>query len=78
MSLGNCRFVGEHHNLLITGPTGIGKVLGWSGPVVAASPEVRAPRLLHELAVARGDGSYTRLLTKRQLDLLAIELAATR
>ena len=25
LSLGNCRFVGERHNLLITGPTGIGK-----------------------------------------------------
>ena len=29
------------------------------------------PRLLNELAVGRGDGSYARLLTK--LDLLAID-----
>ena len=32
------------------------------------------PRLLHELAVGRGDGSYTRLLTRlAKLDLLAID-----
>ena len=35
---------------------------------------VRAPRLVHELAVARGDGSYSRLLTRlAKLDLLAID-----
>ena len=80
LSLGNCRFVGERHNLLITGPTGIGKSFlacafvervcrrGFTGCYV------RAPRLLHELAVARGDGSYARLLTKlAKLDLLAID-----
>ncbi len=33
---------------------------------------LRMPRLLHELAVGRGDGSYTRLLTRlAKLDLLA-------
>ena len=32
------------------------------------------PRLLHELAVGRGDGSYTRMLTRlAKLDLLAID-----
>lgn len=35
---------------------------------------MRAPRVLHELAVSRGDGSYARLLTKlAKLDLLAID-----
>ena len=35
---------------------------------------MRAPRLLHELAVSRGDGSYRRLLAKlAKLDLLAID-----
>ena len=80
LSLGNCRFVGEHHNLLITGPTGIGKSFLACAFVERACRRgftgcyVRAPRLLHELAVARGDGSYTRLLTKlAKLDLLAID-----
>ena len=32
------------------------------------------PRLLHELAVSRGDGSYTRLLTRlAKLDLFVID-----
>ena len=35
---------------------------------------LRMPRLLHELAVGRGDGSYTQLLTRlAKLDLLAID-----
>ena len=35
---------------------------------------VRMPRLLHELAVGRGDGSYARFLTRlAKLDLLAID-----
>ncbi len=66
LSLGNCRFVGERHNLLITGPTGIGKSFLACAFVERACRRgftgcyVRAPRLLHELAVARGDGSYAR------------------
>jgi DNA replication protein DnaC len=35
---------------------------------------VRVPRLLHDLAVSRGDGSYSRLLTRlAKTDLLAID-----
>ena len=48
LSLGNCRFVAEHHNLLITGPTGIGKsfwpALSWREPVVGASPVTTCER----------------------------------
>jgi DNA replication protein DnaC len=80
LSLGNCRFVAEHHNLLITGATGIGKSFLACAFVERACRRgfagyyVRAPRLLHELAVARGDGSYARLLMKlAKLDLLAID-----
>ena len=41
---------------------------------IAPSVYVRMPRLLHEVAVGRGDGSYTRLLTRlAKLDLLAID-----
>ncbi len=80
LSLGNCRFVAEHHNLLITGPTGIGKSFLACAFVERACRRgftgyyLRAPRLIHELAVARGDGSYARLLMKlAKLDLLAID-----
>jgi len=35
---------------------------------------VRAPRLLHELAIGRGDGSYTRLFNRlARFDLVAID-----
>jgi DNA replication protein DnaC len=80
LSLGNCGFVEHRQNLLISGPTGIGKSYlacafveracrrGYSGAYV------RLPRLLQQLAVARGDGSYARILERlARLDLLAID-----
>ena len=80
LSLGTGTWIREHHNLLLTGPTGIGK--SWLACAFVQSAcrrgftaaDVRAPRLLHELAVSRGDGSYVRLLAKwAKLDLLAID-----
>jgi len=80
LSLGSCGWIAEYHNLLISGPTGIGKSFLACAFVERACRRgftgyyVRAPRLIHELAVARGDGSYGRLLTKlAKLDLLAID-----
>jgi len=80
LSLGNCAFVENRHNLLITGPTEIGKSYlacafieracrrGYKGAYL------RMPRLLQQIAVARGDGSYTRILERlAKLDLLAID-----
>ena len=80
LSLGSCGWIAEHHNVLISGPTGIGKSFLACAFVERACRRgftgyyVRAPRLIHELAVARGDGSYGRLLAKlAKLDLLAID-----
>jgi DNA replication protein DnaC len=80
LSLGSCGWIAEHQNLLISGPTGIGKSFLACAFVERACRRgftgcyVRAPRLIHELAVARGDGSYGRLLTRlAKLDLLAID-----
>jgi len=88
LSLGSCSWIQERHNLLITGPTGIGKSYLACAFVERACRRgftaryVRMPRLLHEVAVGRGDGSYTRLLDRlAKLDLLAIDdwlLAALR
>jgi DNA replication protein DnaC len=80
LSLGTGAWIRERHNLLITGPTGIGKSWLASAFVESAcrhgftATYVRAPRLLHDLAVSRGDGSYARLLAKlAKLQLLAID-----
>ena len=80
VSLGSGAWIADRHNLLIIGPTGIGKSFLASAFVERACRRgfsaryVRMPRLLHEVAVGRGDGSYTRLLTRlAKLDLLAID-----
>lgn len=80
LSLGTCAWIQQHHNLILIGPTGIGK--SWLASAFAeracrsgyAAACLRAPRLFHDLAVARGDGSYSRRLVQlAKLDLLAID-----
>lgn len=80
LSLGSGCWVQDRHNLLITGPTGIGKSFLTCAFVERACRKgftahyIRLPRLLHHLAVGRGDGSYSRLLSRlAKLDLLAID-----
>ena len=80
LSLGSCSWIQDQYNLLITGPTGSGKTYLACAFVERACRRgftacyVRMPRLLHEVAVGRGDGSYTRLLARlAKLDLLAID-----
>ena len=80
LSLGNCGWIQSRHNLLITGPTGIGKSYLACAFLERAcrrgysAAYLRLPRLLQQLAVGRGDGSYDRLLGRlARLDLLAID-----
>lgn len=67
-------------NVLITGSTGVGKT--WLACALAQQAArsgftvlyVRAPRLLEELRVAHGDGSFSRrLIQLARIDLLAID-----
>jgi DNA replication protein DnaC len=80
LSLGNCGWIRNRHNLVIAGPTGIGKSYLACAFVERACRRgltagyVRLPRLLQQLAVARGDGSYARILARlAKFELLAID-----
>ena len=59
-----CQWVRERHNVLITGPTGIGKTwlacaLGQKACREGLSAlYLRLPRFLQELPIAKGDGRY--------------------
>jgi DNA replication protein DnaC len=67
-SLAQAGWVANHHNLLISGPTGAGKSFLACALTHAAVRRghtalyVRTPRLLAELALSRGDGRYVRRL----------------
>jgi DNA replication protein DnaC len=79
-SLIGCQWVRQHQNVIITGPTGIGKSYLAEALAHKACREgytalfTRAPRFFKELAVARGDGSYLRLLNRlAKTDLLVVD-----
>jgi DNA replication protein DnaC len=68
--LATCEWAKRGQNILITGPTGIGKTFLACAFAHKACREGysaiyrRVPRLLHELDMARADGSLMRLLTR--------------
>ncbi len=67
-SLAPCDWVRERHNLIITGPTGVGKTFlacalaHQACRVGFTALYAKSSRLLQELVVAKGDGRYLRLL----------------
>jgi DNA replication protein DnaC len=78
--LATCRWVTEHHNVLITGMTGTGKTFVSCALAQQACRQGyraiyrRASRLFDELKLARADGTYTRLLTcLARADVLVID-----
>jgi DNA replication protein DnaC len=80
LDLAQCQWIKRHLNLLITGPTGVGKT--WVACALAqkacregfTSLYLRLPRLLQELPIAKGDGTYTRLMNRlAKVDVLILD-----
>jgi DNA replication protein DnaC len=78
LKLSQNEWIRNHHNLILMGPTGVGKsfiacALGNSAIRQGISTVyVRMPRLAQELKVARADGSYVKLLQRLQRARLLI------
>jgi DNA replication protein DnaC len=78
--LTTCQWVKNHEAVLLTGATGLGKT--WLACALAhqacregyTALYVRVPRLLHNLTLARADGSYVRELGRMaRTDLLILD-----
>jgi DNA replication protein DnaC len=80
MDLAACTFIGRHENLLLCGPTGVGKSHLANGLAIEAMKrDLRVlsrpvQRLLADLHAARANGSYPRLLARvLTVDLLVLD-----
>ena len=80
LSLAGCGWIQDHHNIIITGPTGVGKSYLACALAHKACREgfrtlyLRVPRLFDELTLAKADGRYRKILASyARLDLLVID-----
>lgn len=80
LSLASCQWVRDRRNILLTGPTGIGKT--WIACALGhaacrggyTTRYLRLPRLLHELPIAKGDGRYPKLMASlAKTDVLILD-----
>jgi len=68
--LATCTWIGEHLNVLVTGPTGVGKSYLASAIGQAACRKGlrvlyrRVPRLFEDLGLAKAEGTYSRALAR--------------
>lgn len=80
LALASGDWIRRHHNCILTGPTGVGKTylacaLGHQACREGCSVRYhRIPRLFQELALAKGDGRYPKLLRAlAKADLLILD-----
>ena len=80
MHLATCRWLKEHNNVLVIGPTGVGKTYLACALAQKACREgygvfyFRLPRLLQELSIAKADGRYHKMLNAiSRIDLLVLD-----
>jgi len=80
LQLAQCRWIKEHHNLIITGPTGVGKTYLACALAQNACRQghsalyMRLPKLMQDLFLARGDGRYTNILKSiSRADLIVVD-----
>lgn len=78
--LADCQWIREHNNLIITGPTGVGKTYLACAFAQKACREgfttlyLRLTKLFEDLALAKGDGRYLKLLKSfAKTDLLVLD-----
>jgi DNA replication protein DnaC len=80
LQLSQCAWIKEHHNVIIIGPTGVGKTYLACALAQKACREgyvalyFRLPRLLQDLALAKGEGRYSSLLkSMARADLIVLD-----
>lgn len=80
LSLASCKWVNDHNNVLLIGPTGTGKTYLSCALAHKACLEgfttqyLRLPRLFQELLLAKGDGRYTKLMAQfAKTDVLILD-----
>jgi DNA replication protein DnaC len=78
--LATCRWIDARLNVLIVGKTGVGKSYLAAALAQAACRHgrralfARVPRLVHDLAIARADGTYTTLLARlARIEVLVLD-----
>lgn len=80
LQLSTCRYIQDGHHLIIEGPSGNGKTFLACALGNAACRNfmmvryIRLPELLNDLVVARGEGTYKKLIkTYQKVDLLILD-----
>jgi DNA replication protein DnaC len=80
LSLATCNWIRNHQNVLISGPTGVGKTFLACALAQRACREgfrtfyIWSPQLFYDIALARADGNYTTLMRwLSKTHLLAID-----